>query len=78
MNDPFSGKQYAAIQYGDARFSPGAEMVNRGKKLVERYNDALVSGDATRITNTTNELSNHIEMLDLIRGLYQVFGYSRF
>jgi hypothetical protein len=83
MNDPFSGKQYAAVRYGDGRASPGADMIVTGRRLIQSYKDALaLPADATDrdilVNNATYYVQNHIELLDLIRGMYDTFGYSRF
>jgi hypothetical protein len=82
FTDPLSKKQYAAVEYGDGRFSPGAEFIKRGQKLAQTLADmqALPPNAKDRdykITKATNELSDHVELLDLIRGLYATYGYTR-
>ena len=80
--NPLSGKEYAAVKYGDGRYSPGAELINRGKVLATAYDTAvaLPEGPARNlaIASASNDLSEHVKLLDLIRGLYSVYGYSRF
>jgi hypothetical protein len=51
--------------------------------LIQSYKDALaLPADATDrdilVNNATYYVQNHIELLDLIRGMYDTFGYSRF
>lgn len=76
--NPLSGKEYAAIKYGDGRYSPGFQLIEQGKLLVKSYDEAVLAADATKIAKTTAALNEHVKMLDLVRGLYQVYGYSRF
>ncbi|MBS2018613.1 MAG: zinc-dependent metalloprotease [Deltaproteobacteria bacterium] len=83
MSDPLSGKQYAALVYGDGRYSPGAEFIKQGQKLVTDYQDRLAApADAKDrdyyINRARARLQDHVELMDLIRGLYQVYGYTRF
>jgi hypothetical protein len=80
--NPLSGKEYAAIRYGDGRYSPGAQLVDRGAVLAKAYRDAIAlpesDGKATTVVAATNALNEHVKLLDLVRGLYEVYGYSRF
>ncbi|MBX3185787.1 MAG: zinc-dependent metalloprotease [Labilithrix sp.] len=83
MSDPLSGKQYGALVYGDGRYSPGAEFIRQGQKLVTGYEEALAAPQdkANReyyINRARARLQDHVELMDLIRGLYQVYGYTRF
>jgi hypothetical protein len=78
FTNPLSGKEYAAIKYGDGRYSPGFQLVEEGKVLVKAYNDAVTATDTAKIAQTTAALNEHIKLLDLVRGLYEVYGYSRF
>jgi hypothetical protein len=82
MNDPLSGKQYAAIRYGDGRYSPGAELIAQGADLVTAYETATALPAGTErdraVATATANVANHVEMLDLIRGMYNIFGYSLF
>lgn len=82
FTDPFSGKQYAAVKYGDGRFSPGADLVTRGQEFIDKLEaeKQLPTTDPDRdakIARATFDLQNHIELIDLVRGLYATFGYSR-
>jgi hypothetical protein len=81
--DPLSGKEYAAVDYGATRFSPGATMIKRGQKLLADYDAAraLPADDPNRassLADATNVLANHVEMLDLVRGLYATYGWTEF
>lgn len=83
MSDPLSGKQYGALVYGDGRYSPGAEFIKQGQKLVTAYEAAQAAPPETKdrdyyINRARARLQDHVELLDLIRGLYQVYGYTRF
>lgn len=83
MTDPMSGKQYAAIAYQDGRYSPGAELVKKGDELAREYERRLASDDDApdrerAINRARARLQDHVELLDLVRGLYQVYGYTRF
>jgi len=83
MTDPLAGKQYAAIDYADGRYSPGSDFVKQGNKLIEDYNarQAAPADAADRqyyIDRARSRLQDHVELLDLIRGLYQTYGYTRF
>jgi len=80
--DPLSGKEYAAIVYGDGRYSPGAELIRRAQTLAKTYAEAkaLPDTDTTKgkqLTLATNALTEHVKLLDLVRGLYSVYGYTR-
>lgn len=82
MTDPMTGKQYAAIEYSDGRYSPGADLVKQGQKLVEDYEARLAApADAAdrelKVNRARARLDEHVQLLDLIRGLYQVYGYTR-
>jgi hypothetical protein len=83
MTDPLTSKQYAAIEYGDGRYSPGADLIKQGQKLIDDYNARQKApADAENrdyyITRARSRLQDHVELLDLIRGLYQTYGYTRF
>jgi hypothetical protein len=83
MTDPLTGKQYAAIDYADGRYSPGSELVKQGTSLVKAYNDRLAAPAAAPnreflINRARARLQDHVELLDLVRGLYQTYGYTRF
>lgn len=83
MNDPLSGKQYAALAFGDGRYSPGAEFIKQGQKLVTAYETAQAAPADTKdrdyyINRARARLQDHVELMDLVRGLYQVYGYTRF
>jgi hypothetical protein len=83
MSDPLSGKQYGALDYGDGRYSPGADFIKEGQQLVKAYQDWLASPPDKQdrdyyISRARARLQDHVELLDLIRGLYQVYGYTRF
>lgn len=83
MSDPLSGKQYGAIDYGDGRYSPGSDFIKQGQKLVTAYEEALAApADTANREYTINRararLQDHVELMDLIRGLYQIYGYTRF
>lgn len=83
MADPLTGKQYAAIEYADGRCSPGADLIKQGQKLVDDYNArSAAAPDAENreyfINRARARLQEHVELLDLIRGLYQKYGYTRF
>ncbi len=83
MTDPLTAKQYGAIDYADGRYSPGSDFIKQGNKLVDAYNAALNAPPDTAnreyyINRARARLQDHVELMDLIRGLYQVYGYTRF
>ncbi|MBX3219787.1 MAG: hypothetical protein KF795_04660 [Labilithrix sp.] len=83
MTDPLTGKQYAAIDYADGRYSPGSDLVKQGQKLIEDYtarNEAASDAENREyyINRARARLQDHVELMDLIRGLYQTYGYTRF
>jgi hypothetical protein len=83
FTDPLSGKEYAAVDYGVGRFSPGAAMVRKGQELVKAYDEAIKrpSDDPDRSTAVADALSSiayHVETLDLVRGLYAEYGSTTF
>jgi len=83
MNDPLSGKQYGALVYGDGRYSPGAEFIKQGQGLVTAYEQAQAAPADTKdreyyVNRARSRLQDHVELMDLVRGLYQVYGYTRF
>lgn len=83
MTDPLTGKQYAAIDYNDGRYSPGSDLVKQGQKLVAAYDERLAApADAPDreyyVNRARSRLQDHVELMDLIRGLYQTYGYTRF
>jgi hypothetical protein len=83
MADPLSGKQYGALVYGDGRYSPGAEFIKQGQKLVTDYNERLAAAADAKdreyyINRARSRLQDHVELMDLVRGLYQTYGYTRF
>lgn len=83
FTDPLSGKQYAALDYNDGRYSPGSDFVKQGNKLIADYNARLAApADAKDrqyyIDRARSRLQDHVELLDLVRGLYQTYGYTRF
>lgn len=83
MTDPLTGKQYAAIDYADGRYSPGSDLVKQGQKLIDDYNARLEApADAENreyyINRARARLQDQVELMDLIRGLYQTYGYTRF
>ncbi|HVJ88671.1 MAG TPA: zinc-dependent metalloprotease [Labilithrix sp.] len=83
MTDPLTGKQYAAIEYADGRYSPGADLIKQGQKLITAYDERLAApADAPDrdyyINRARARLQDHVELMDLIRGLYQTYGYTRF
>ncbi|MDF2696155.1 MAG: MoxR-like ATPase, partial [Labilithrix sp.] len=83
MTDPLTSKQYAAIQYADGRYSPGADLIKHGQELVADYHARMAApADAPNreyyVNRAIAQLQGHVEFLDLIRGLYQTFGYTRF
>jgi hypothetical protein len=83
MNDPLSGKQYGALVYGDGRYSPGAEFIRQGQKLVIDYDERMAALPDAKdreayINRARSRLQYHVELMDLVRGLYQTYGYTRF
>lgn len=83
MTDPLSGKQYGALDYADGRYSPGSDFIKQGQKLIDAYNERLKApADAPDrdyyINRARARLQDHVELMDLIRGLYQTYGYTRF
>lgn len=83
MTDPLSGKQYGALDYGDGRYSPGSDFIKQGQKLIDAYNAELASPADKKdrdyyINRARARLQDHVELMDLIRGLYQTYGYTRF
>jgi len=83
FTDPLSGKQYGALDYNDGRYSPGSEFVKQLQKHVDVYNAALNAPPETAdrqyyIDRAKARLQDHVELLDLVRGLYQTYGYTRF
>jgi len=83
MTDPLTSKQYAAIEYADGRYSPGADLIKQGQKLIDDYNarkDAPADAENRDyyLNRAVSRLQNHVELMDLIRGLYQTYGYTRF
>ncbi len=80
--NPLSGKEYAAIKYGDGRSSPGFQLIERGKVLAKALADANLLAESpeksARVASATAALNEHVKLLDLVRGLYAVYGYSRF
>lgn len=83
FTDPLSGKEYAAVDFGAGRFSPGAAMIKNGQRLVALYQDALKrpTDDPERsgaVSDALNVLGSHIENLDLVRGLYAEYGTTTF
>jgi len=83
MTDPLTSKQYAAIEYADGRYSPGADLIKQGQKLIDDYNARKDAPPETEnreyyLNRAISRLQNHVELIDLIRGLYQTYGYTRF
>lgn len=83
FTDPLSGKQYGALEYGDGRYSPGAGFVKQGQQLVTAFDEAKAKDPASAnyqyyVNRARARLQDHVELLDLVRGLYQVYGYTRF
>jgi hypothetical protein len=83
FTDPLSGKEYAAVDFGAGKFSPGAQMVKKGIELVKVYDEALGRPSAdpdrsTAVADALNALAYHIETLDLVRGLYAEYGATTF
>ena len=83
MTDPLTSKQYAAIEYADGRYSPGADLIKQGQKLIDDYNARKDAPPETEnreyyLNRAVSRLQNHVELIDLIRGLYQTYGYTRF
>ncbi len=83
FTDPFSGKTYSAVDPGPGTFAPGAEMIKRGQAYLQDLVDAkardLVDPDRDRaITNASAGLLNHIEVLDMVRGMYDTYGKTSF
>lgn len=83
MTDPLTSKQYAAIEYADGRYSPGADLIKQGQKLVEDYETRVKAPAETEnrdylISRARARVQDHVELMDLIRGLYQTYGYTRF
>ncbi len=82
VDDPLSGKTYAALDYGDGRYSPGAELIRTGQRFAKDYADATARppDDPDRnvaVANATGNLANHIQFLDLVRGLYAEYGSTK-
>jgi hypothetical protein len=69
FTDPLSAKTYAAVEYGDGRFSPGVELVRQGQVLLEAYEAALGTADESL---WLNEIQQHVELLDTIRRIYGI------
>ena len=83
MTDPLTGKQYAAIDYADGRYSPGSDLVRQGQKLVTAYEERLAAPAEAQnrefyINRARARLQDHVGLMDLVRGLYQTYGYTRF
>jgi hypothetical protein len=83
MTDPLTSKQYAAIEYSDGRYSPGSDLIKQGQKLIDDYNARVAAPAETEnrdflINRARARLQDHVELMDLIRGLYQTYGYTRF
>lgn len=83
MTDPLSGKQYGALAYADGRYSPGADFITQGNKLIDAYKAAQEAPADTAdrqyyIDRARSRIQEHVELLDLVRGLYQIYGYTRF
>ncbi len=83
FTDPLSGKEYAAVDFGTGRFSPGAQLVKKGIELVKLYDEASKrpSEDPDRsaaVADALSALAYHIETLDLVRGLYAEYGATSF
>src|SRR5205814_1388854 len=74
FTDPLSGKMYSAVEFGDGRYSPGATLIKKGQDLVAAYESALTRKDDTEIANAIANVANHIELLDVVRGLYDEYG----
>jgi hypothetical protein len=80
--DPLSGKEYAAVDFTD-RFGPGAAMIKEGQRLLKLLDEAKAlppedTNRAVRINNVTQAIAGHVQVLDLVRGLYDTFGKNQF
>jgi hypothetical protein len=83
VTDPLSGKQYGALDYMDGRYSPATELIRQTQKLIDAYNLALAAPPDAQdrqyyINRARARLQDQVELMDLIRGLYDVYGYTRF
>jgi len=75
FTDPLSGKIYSAVTFGDGRFSPGSTLIKKGQDLVKIYDDSV---DPDAKNNALADIANHVEFLDVVRGLYSEYGMSGF
>jgi hypothetical protein len=75
FTDPFGGKTYVAFgtNYGPGWFQPNVELINKANALKQRWENA--SGDEK--VSLENELREVIKVLDLMRGLWDIYGAMR-
>jgi len=82
FEDPFSGRIYAAQRYddpqrtGDPFPSPAWQLVTDMKDLEAERQTALGNGDEDEAARLESELRYRIDLADLYRGLYDLYGKS--
>jgi aspartyl-tRNA synthetase len=73
---------YGLTQLVISPATPGFQLIERGKVLAKNLSDAEALAESPEksasIARATAALNEHVKLLDLVRGLYAVYGYSRF
>jgi hypothetical protein len=75
FTDPFGGKTYVVYgtNYGAGWFQPNVELINNANALKQKWENA--SGDEKM--NVEKELRDVIKVIDLVRGLWDIYGSMR-
>ena len=78
FTDPFNNRTYQATQLGDPNLvSVGASMLTRANLYLADYNAAVADGD-TDLDYYKWRVTNIVENIEVVRGLYDLYGYLIF